>query len=671
MVQLNRAVLSRTALAVLLNSCGAAADVEVRVRSGRPCLLSLLGLLFPAVASQFFMASLQGQQSAPVINPGGVVNAADRKAGIAPGSIVEIYGTNLSSGTCAAERLPWPTELGCSPTHATVNGRTAPLLYISPMQINARVPFESGPGSASVIVTRGGAASNAVNLSLVLESICQVPTDKGWLKGALEGNTCAFKGVPFTAPPVGDLRWRPPAEHAAWDGVLNATEFGNQCPAINAANQYVGDEDCLVLNVWMSATTTDASLPAIVWVHGGSNRQGQSQANGLPGSGTPTEGRQFVEQAGVIFVSVQYRLGPLGFWAHTVLDAESPRHVSGNYGILDQIAALRWVQKNIAFFGGDPRRITLAGFSAGATDVAAIMTSPLAGGLFTSAAMSGARLLTYATLADFEADTGSYVVNTMSCGTASDIAACMRSKSARDLIILAPGVNNPRHQQYDANVDFYLLTGQLNDVITEGKHNHVPFIIGHNKDDAAVQNVPIGSVPDEATYRSRVNGLFGPAAGAQALSQYPSSNYQSPEKAYIALLTDWLVVCPAHRMAQTAASKQLEPIYHYSFEHPLAGSPAAEFGVYHGVELMFLFKDWRSSQTGPYNPTPGEVELSNQMFDYWTRSAKGNPNGPSSVTWLPYSLGPEQYLKLDTPTIGVGSGFLEHKCSFWDGLPRP
>ena len=618
------------------------------------------------------MASLLlGQQLTPVINLGGIVSAADRKAGIAPGSIVEIYGANLSAGKCEADRLPWPTELGCSATRVTVSGRAAPLLYVSPAQLNARVPFESGPGIASVTVTRGGVPSNAVNILLVLESICQAPTDKGWIKGTLDGSTCAFKGVPFAAPPVGNLRWRPPEEHAAWDGVLNATAFGNQCPAINAANQYVGNEDCLVLNVWMSATTTDGSLPAIVWVHGGSNRQGQSQANGLPDTGTPTEGRQFVEQSGVIFVSVQYRLGPLGFWAHPVLDAESPSRVSGNYGILDQIAALRWVQKNIAFFGGDPRRITLAGFSAGATDVAAIMTSPLAGGLFTGAAMSGARLLTYASLANFEADTGTYVVNAVGCGSASDIAGCLRSKNARDLITMAPGVNNPRHQQYDANVDGYVLTGQLNDVISAGNHNHLPFIIGYNKDDAAVQNVPIGSVPDAATYRARVNGLFGSDAAASAVAQYPVANYASPEKAYIALLTDWLVVCPAHRMAQSAAAKQSEPIYRYSFDHSLASSPAAEFGVYHGVELMFLFKAWRSAQTGPYSPTPAEAELSNQMFNYWTGLAKGNLNGSNIVAWPKYLDGQDQYLKFDTPSITIGTGFFEHKCDFWDGLPRP
>jgi para-nitrobenzyl esterase len=205
-------------------------------------------------------------------------------------------------------------------------------------------------------------------------------TEPGAVRGVREGNTLAFKGIPYAKPPVGSLRWRPPEEGVRWEGIRNASDFGAICPQI-VGGQVVGSEDCLTLNVWRARELPATPLPVMIWLTGGGNHALSGKGSAIFG-GVSYDGETLVERGGVVYVSYNLRLGVLGFLAHPALDTERPERVSGNYGSLDQIAMLRWVRRNIAAFGGDPNRVFLFGTSAGGGNICALMTSPLARGLF-------------------------------------------------------------------------------------------------------------------------------------------------------------------------------------------------------------------------------------------------------------------------------------------------
>ncbi len=260
-----------------------------------------------------------------------------------------------------------------------------------------------------------------------------VCTQYGQLQGAIEGHYRLFRGIPFAAPPVGDLRWRPPAAPASWQGVRPATAFGNRCPQVDRGGAPVGDEDCLTLNVYAVNPPASSKQPVIVIIHGGGNRAGSAQD-------PPWNDVSPLAGHGAIVVTVQYRLGLLGWLVNPLLTAESPQATSGNYTLLDLVAALQWVRDNIAGFGGDPKRVLIVGHSAGSLNVQALLASPAADGLFSAAVMESGLLrggligtnidVAYRWYAD--------VPSAVGCDTATDVLACLRAVPASTLAQSGP-----------------------------------------------------------------------------------------------------------------------------------------------------------------------------------------------------------------------------------------
>jgi para-nitrobenzyl esterase len=343
------------------------------------------------------------------------------------------------------------------------------------------------------------------------QSTCgPVATTKGTVAGSPAGSTCEFKGIPYAQPPpVGDLRWRAPAEHNSWEGVLNTTSYSNICSQFSGG-RVIGDEDCLYLNVWAPASLARASMPVLVFFHGGGHVQGAGF-----GLLQVYDGQDFVQRGGVMVVTVNYRLNVLGLLALPALDAESAHHVSGNYSLQDQSAALRWVQSNIAAFGGDPQRVMIFGQSSGAYDIALHLISPLSKGLFSAALMEsiGSDARAILTLSKFEQTTGAQVVKAADCDTVPDIPACLRALPAAAIVAAVPGLSSLFEPDvFVENIDGYVVSDAAVKLIGAGMYSPVPVVIGNTADESYTA-ATIGSIPDEATYRTSIYALFGQTAG--------------------------------------------------------------------------------------------------------------------------------------------------------------
>ena len=520
---------------------------------------------------------------------------------------------------------------------------------------------------------------SAIRVSLLLISInipalCQGPsaacgpvmTNKGAVVGAAAGKGCAFKGIPYAQPPTGALRFKPPVPHDPWTGVLSTTSYGNQCAQPGANNIAVGAEDCLFLNLWAPASLS-GNLPVMVWLHGGYHVVG----NSISGAAT-WDGKYLLERFGVILVTVESRLNVLGYMAHPALDAESPLGVSGNYGFLDQVATLQWVQQNIAAFGGDPSRVTLFGVSAGGEDVALHLVSPLSKGLFSAAIMQSpvVALDAVPTLRQLEQGIGMQTATATACAAASDVAACLRALPMAELIPAVPVINTLLAPgSYVPVVDGYAIPTPPLEIIAAGLHNHVPIVIGSNADESYA-NVTPGSIPDEATYRSRLRQTFGNAGGDLVLAQYSSADYESPERAYVTATTDNDLTCPVRRIVRSLVNSQTDPVFRYLFTHTLgSGTTQSKRHAYHALELLFLWHDF--SGLPGYSPTESEQALADSITAYWARFAtSGDPNWFQTAYW-PAALSwyDDVFLQLDD-VVTAGRGVRSAKCDFWDAHPE-
>jgi para-nitrobenzyl esterase len=517
---------------------------------------------------------------------------------------------------------------------------------------------------------------------------CEVTIDSGAVAGVAVGQSCVFKGIPYAASPAGARRWHPPAPVAPWGGVLSAASFGNICPQLQGTTE-VGNEDCLNLNIFAPANATPP-LPVIFFLHGGGHRASSNRAEG----GESLDGQYLAEHGPAVVVVINYRLGAIGWLAHPALDAESATGTSGNYGILDQIAALQWVQRNIAAFGGDPSRVTVTGHSAGAGDSGVLLASPLARGLFASVLIDGAGPANFdqPTLADYEATIGADIVTKLGCAAALDIPACLRAVPSATIVKTVPGavtLKNP--SPYKPIVDGFVLNETALSTAKEGEHNHVPLIIGGgDKESSGPAFVPVAGIATAADYQAALYDLLGQQLGDQTLALYPVANYPTPRLAFVAATTDYRWICPARRLAWAVTNSQKEPVYRFVYTHAQSGPPAATaLGAWHGQELMFIFHSFTSGVSGPFTPTAAELELSDQIIGYWARfAATQTPNGADALPWFVYGQnadnnGPghmffttdatgeakrEPFLRLDTP-LAEGSGFHTEVCDdFWDKL---
>lgn len=477
----------------------------------------------------------------------------------------------------------------------------------------------------------------------------------GLVSGVKHDALWVWKGIPFAAPPTGDLRFRPPAPVVPWDGTRAATEFGPPCPQLRDGAP-IGDEDCLTLNVW--APEAAASAPVLVWIHGGGNVQGTA-------SDPIYDGAMLAARTGSVVVTIEYRLGALGFFAHDALDAERQPRVSGNYGILDQQAALRWVQANVAAFGGDPSRVLLFGESAGAQDTLVHVTSPRSAGLFHAAAVQSGGIYT-TTLAEGKTATA-MLVAAVGCDAAPDVAACMRQRSAEDFVRVptALGPLDRSGIRYTPLVDGYVLSRNGFETMARGEHNHVPIILGTNGDETS-QMVP--NVSTEQEYSAALIQLYGAERAAKVKLAYPTSRFASPRKALIAVTTDATWTCPARRIARLLTAHQTEPVHRYYFTWKLKGLAGAVVGATHGIDVPFVFHTFGSFDG--YAPDPAAASLSNAMQDYWNRlAAHGDPNGAGALTWPRYDAASEPYLHLDE-TIAVGERLANVDCDAIDAAAQ-
>ena len=461
-----------------------------------------------------------------------------------------------------------------------------------------------------------------------------VRVDTGSLSGVTgTGGVTAYLGIPFAAPPVGELRWRPPQPAARWEGVRKATAFGTSCMQNQAGSRLpwteefmtqgpIG-EDCLFLNVWTAARNASARLPVMFWIYGGGFNEGSSSVAVYNGAELATKG--------VIVVSVNYRVGPLGFLAHPELTRESEHHSSGNYGLLDQIAALQWVRRNIAAFGGDPNQVTVFGQSAGALSVMHLMRSPLARGLFARAiAQSGPGLLgpnasASATLADREAAGARYVES-----KGAKTLAEMRALPAGMFFAPAGGrggatvtvPNNPFN-------DGWVLTATR-------PTEQMPMMAGFTADDIGVATAGFGAAAKSSvvSYQSDAQRIYGDQA-ATFLKLYPAASDADVATAQKTAGRDrGRVMMDLWAAEQQKASKR---VYTYFFDRPIPWPAHPEFGAFHTGEVPYVFRTLDRIDR-PWEPV--DRTLAETMSSYWANFAKkGDPNGSGLARWPEYVAG--------------------------------
>jgi para-nitrobenzyl esterase len=419
------------------------------------------------------------------------------------------------------------------------------------------------------------------------EIVC---AEQGAIRGVIEGQTVAFKGIPYAQPPVGSLRWKPPVPPTPWESVRDGSRYAPICPQL-VGQEVKGDEDCLYVNVWRPRETSQGALPVMIWLTGGGNHSLSGQGSPQFG-GVVYSGEQLVPQ-GVVFVSYNLRLGALGFLAHPALDAERAEKISGNYGSLDQIAMLQWINRNIGAFGGDPSRVFLFGTSAGGGNICALMTSPLTPrGLIRSVAMqssvpAGCEIQT---LADAERETGQRVVKALGCEASPDMAVCLRSKNVTEIVSAVPGNFSVLARNYGPNMDGHIFPDQPIKLIMQRRYPGIPVIIGSNTDETLGWADTAGQITDEASYGAAIEKVFGTAVRDRILTLYPASAYLSPREAFAQATTDAAFTCKSRSVAHALSEAQKEPVYRYLFNQTLENdSRLKALRVAHTIEHPFLF----------------------------------------------------------------------------------
>jgi para-nitrobenzyl esterase len=463
-----------------------------------------------------------------------------------------------------------------------------------------------------------------------------------------------FKGIPFAAPPVGDLRWQAPKPAANWSGTRSADTFSANCMQ-RAANggafpPHGGDrtatrmsEDCLYLNVYTAAKSSNEKRPVMVWIHGGAFTSG---------AGAIYEGEE-LSRKGVVVVTINYRLGVFGFLAHPDLSRESGHSSSGNYALLDQVAALRWVQKNIAAFGGDPGRVTIFGESAGSWSVNYMTATPLAHGLFQRAiGESGAEFAPARTLADMEQ---AGVKFAESVGAAS--LAELRATSA-DALQQDAGF------QSAANVDGYVLPDDVFGIYGKGKQNDVPMLVGSNADEGTIFT-PAGVTGQ--SFREQSARRYGADADS-LLKLYPFGSDAEARSAQAASMRDSTFGWEMRTWARTQTTTGKSKIYLYYFSRVPPGPNAAAVGSQHGAEIPYAF-NWANGPNTTQTPWQDvDRTLAEQVSSYWVNFATtGDPNGKALPKWPAYQTRDDQAMLLGD-IVGVGA--VPHKAAldFLDGF---
>lgn len=514
-----------------------------------------------------------------------------------------------------------------------------------------------------------------------IQSGTEITISDGTLVGEVDGRTRRFLGIPFAAPPTDDRRWLPPQMTEPWDIPLDATEFSSACPQLGSTTspESSEDEDCLYLNVWTPDPAPTEPLPVMIWFHGGSNITG-STGDVIPFVQPPTlfyNGRGLVEEANVVVVTANYRLGVMGFFAHEAVSAESPDSVSGNQGLLDQRMAMQWVRDNIAPFGGDAGNVTIFGESAGAFDVCFHIGSPGSRGLFHKAiGQSGGctTALRIRTNAETEANV---FAEAMGCGDATDVAACLRAIPVANLLMEAPvdgaqdglpggglyAGGTPRWR-FAPIVDGVVLPDQPRQLFDNGDLAQVPYILGTNTDEGTLFHVLQQPVANEQEYLAALERGFGEMLAAQIAAEYPPGAFDSAQDALERVTGDGSLVCTTRDTAKRASAAGLE-VFMYNFDRPIPISALESLNLRatHGAEIAYVF-----GSVGPELVGEDDLTLSATMRRYWGRFASnGDPNGGDDPAWPIFTSNGDVRLNFSVPITTV-EDFRSDLCAFWESV---
>ena len=491
-------------------------------------------------------------------------------------------------------------------------------------------------------------------------------TPSGPVRGAIEAGIEIYRGIPYAEAPVGKLRWREPLAVTPWQKTLSCTEYRASCPQPGISEIEGGEgigttsEDCLYLNIWSPVKRPKEGLPVMVWIHGGAFMTGAGSQPGYNGTR--------LARKGMVVVTVNYRLGPFGFLAHPALSLESPHGTSGNYGLYDQIESLRWVQKNIAAFGGDPRRVTIFGESAGALSVGYLFLSPPAKGLFHRAIMqSGAPTSQRYIMAgargtlDQAFETGKRFAAKLGCADEKDPAAAMRGKTTEeimeatrrpvDFIFKSDGLT------FAPVVDGRLLPAAPEELLAKGRYHNVPVIVGTNRDEASVfiRDLSIADYKAwvKANFRDRSKDIF---------ASFPVNDEEEMITTANRFLTALWFTEPARFVAQSVAARGGKA-YLYHFTRVPKYALTAELGAFHGQEVEFVFGD-----LGSMLATDEDKALSAAMMGYWTDFARsGDPNREDLIRWPVYDKKADRHMEFGDTTF-VGSALEKKTCDFIERL---
>jgi len=520
----------------------------------------------------------------------------------------------------------------------------------------------------SVVVLLAGAVLALTSIGVAIPDPVRV--EQGLLAGT-NGSSAdmrIYRGIPFAAPPVGDLRWRAPQPAAKWQGVRQAAEFSNACwqtqypaaAAIYQAKLPPLDEDCLYLNIWTPAKSAKDRLPVMVWIHGGGFTRGFA--------GTRAYDGEALARKGAVIVTINYRLGIFGFFAHPALSAESGHHASGNYALLDQIAALQWVQKNIAAFGGDPKRVTVCGESAGSWAVNVLMASPLAKGLFQRAiGESGGSFSPMKTLAEAEKE-GEKLATSLAPAAAADakseaadklevqsILKTLRAKPAEELL------KSAEMETVRPMVDGWVVPQAIATIFAEGRQNDVPLIVGYNADEGTAL-APQAANLNVMMFTGGVYQRYGSLADA-FLKIYPAASDEQAVLSFYSAFRDQQFGWEMRTWARMATKTGHQPAYLYYFSHRPPGPQSERLRAFHASEIPYVFGTF----FWPFPWVDTDKELSDAMTSYWVNfAATGNPNGGSLVKWPTYNAKDDQSLEFGDQ-IAVRSEVNKAGLDFFDG----
>jgi len=496
-----------------------------------------------------------------------------------------------------------------------------------------------------------------------------VRVEQGLLAGTSgsSADVRVYRGIPFAAPPTGDLRWKAPQPPVAWQGTRQAIEFSNACwqtqypaaAAIYQAKLPPLSEDCLYLNVWTSAKSAKDRLPVMVWIHGGGFTRGFA--------GTKSYDGEILARKGAVIITINYRLGIFGFFAHPELSAESGHHASGNYALLDQIAALQWVQKNIAAFGGDPGRVTIFGESAGSWAVNALMASPLTKGLFQRAiGESGGSFSAMKTLADAEKEGEKLAASLASAPAATnseagktaapqDALKSLRTKPAEELL-KAVELETVRPL-----VDGWVLPQDIATIFAQGRQNDVPLIVGYNADEGTTL-APQGAYLNAMMFVGGIHQRYG-ASADQMLKIYPAASDEQAVSSFYSAYRDQVFGWEMRAWARLATKTGHQPAYLYYFSRRPPGPQSAKLRAFHASEIAYVFGNF----VWPFPWEDTDKKLSDAITSYWVNfAATGNPNGGSLARWPAYNLKNDQAMEFGDQ-IAVRSEINKAGLDFFDG----